>query len=155
MCCVVVCVVFVVGVCVLLFEGGGCLKAWELVVSTASVCPSGLRGYVQVVMFSNSWVQIPQLTFSNAEAVVVQCAGCHLFTTANTHLKDTIPYNQPAHTPSDRQTHTKSNRLTRTTTWYHTHIHTPYPPMDFRSCLTRCSVTLCAGQCPCHLLCVV
>lgn len=28
-----------------------------------SVCPSGLRGYVQVVMFSNSWVQIPQPTF--------------------------------------------------------------------------------------------
>lgn len=27
-----------------------------------SVCPSGLRGYVQVVMFSNAWVQIPQLT---------------------------------------------------------------------------------------------
>ena len=31
-----------------------------------SVCPSGLRGYVQVVMFSNAWVQIPQLTFSTA-----------------------------------------------------------------------------------------
>lgn len=28
-----------------------------------SVCPSGLRGYVQVVMFSNAWVQIPQLTY--------------------------------------------------------------------------------------------
>lgn len=28
-----------------------------------SVCPSGLRGYVQVVMYSYSWVQIPQLTF--------------------------------------------------------------------------------------------
>ena len=29
-----------------------------------SVCPSGLRGYVQVVMFSNAWVQIPQLTIN-------------------------------------------------------------------------------------------
>ena len=28
-----------------------------------SVCPSGQRGYVQVVMYSYSWVHIPQLTF--------------------------------------------------------------------------------------------
>ncbi|KAI9910191.1 hypothetical protein PsorP6_010707 [Peronosclerospora sorghi] len=27
-----------------------------------SLCPSGVKGYVQVVMFSNAWVQIPQLT---------------------------------------------------------------------------------------------
>ena len=33
-----------------------------------SVCPSGLRGYVQVVMFSNAWVQIPQLTYPFAGA---------------------------------------------------------------------------------------
>lgn len=38
-----------------------CFCSWY-----ASVCPSGLRGYVQVVMFSNAWVQIPQLTFSSA-----------------------------------------------------------------------------------------
>ena len=36
-----------------------------LCVSVTSVCPSGLRGYVQVVMFSNAWVQIPQLTLSH------------------------------------------------------------------------------------------
>ena len=38
---------------------------WESGLSSVlarSVCPSGLRGYVQVVMFSNAWVQIPQLT---------------------------------------------------------------------------------------------
>ena len=36
---------------------------------SSSVCPSGLRGYVQVVMFSNAWVQIPQLTWPLASAL--------------------------------------------------------------------------------------
>lgn len=49
--------VYVVCDCVMLIYGGiGCD------VKEVSVCPSGLRGYVQVVMFSNAWVQIPQLT---------------------------------------------------------------------------------------------
>jgi hypothetical protein len=40
-----------------------CWRMCEVWIKNASVCPSGLRGYVQVVMFSDSWVQIPQLTF--------------------------------------------------------------------------------------------
>ncbi len=27
-----------------------------------STCPSGLRGHVKAVIFSNAWVQTPQLT---------------------------------------------------------------------------------------------
>src|SRR6218665_2931244 len=44
-----------------------------------SVCPSGRRGYVQVVMFSNAWVQIPQLTFSIPHWIVYPRLGidCH------------------------------------------------------------------------------
>jgi hypothetical protein len=52
--------------CVCVFVCRGvyfCKSACEVHVNNASVCPSGLRGYVQVVMFSDSWVQIPQLTF--------------------------------------------------------------------------------------------
>ena len=58
------------GVCVLGFVLRLCERGCKrvmlccvvMIVASLSVCPSGLRGYVQVVMFSNAWVQIPQLT---------------------------------------------------------------------------------------------
>jgi hypothetical protein len=59
-CCCVFCVYFVCGVFVLI---------------STSVCPSGLRGYVQVVMFSNAWVQIPQLTYIVAPRASVLTGG--------------------------------------------------------------------------------
>lgn len=41
-----------------------CVYASQMQFGTrSSVCPSGLRGHVQVVMYSYAWVQIPQPTF--------------------------------------------------------------------------------------------
>lgn len=89
LCCVCVCVcVFLVWlmrvVCVA--DDAGCVKTGQNVGVDSSVCPSGLRGYVQVVMFSNSWVQIPQPTF------------CHTFCTHPT----------PRHHNTHTHTHTTS-----------------------------------------------
>ena len=49
-----------------------------MIVTSVSVCPSGLRGYVQVVMFSNAWVQIPQLTYTLlSHNKILQCLLTH------------------------------------------------------------------------------
>ena len=65
--------------CVVFFVVVRCLNWLKCVCIDVSVCPSGLRGYVQVVMFSNSWVQIPQLTFCYASQRNTTRTTSHLF----------------------------------------------------------------------------
>ena len=59
---------------------------YDVNVVSPSVCPSDLRGYVQVVMFSNAWAQIPQLTNpllpathppTHALAYLLACCSAH------------------------------------------------------------------------------
>jgi hypothetical protein len=61
--CVFVCLCVCVFVCLCVCVFVCFLYPRVIWLNNVSVCPSGLRGYVQVVMFSDSWVQIPQLTF--------------------------------------------------------------------------------------------
>ena len=138
-----------------------CLKVCGLRRSTASVCPSGLRGYVQVVMFSNSWVQIPQLTFSSTRGASVAGVGFPTFATTHTILTIPTTAHRPSHIPHAHvlvQRHwclsrkDVAKKLTIHTTAQLTLTHSPLirPSLPFVTLLSssnvRCAVSACGER---------
>ncbi|KAI9910190.1 hypothetical protein PsorP6_010706 [Peronosclerospora sorghi] len=75
---------------------------------TPSVCTSGLCGYVQVVMFSNAWVQIPQLTTDHFTLKRNSFAGRDCYVLARQNIGADGCIDAPVHTFSE-QPMTQSN----------------------------------------------
>ena len=110
--------------------GAGGVESGQKELRNMSVCPSGLRGYVQVVMFSDSWVQIPQPTFCGQSVKVlasstlahmthsVRLEACRQTTS---HTARTKPPTGPRHASTVNQ-HNRVSRDCRRCGPFATHV---------------------------------